>query len=713
MAREYTLDRYRNFGIMAHIDAGKTTTTERILYYTGKSHKIGEVHDGAATMDWMEQERGITITSAATTTFWFRTEDGKNPTGIYGETPEEAKFRFNIIDTPGHVDFTIEVERSLAVLDGAVCVLDANAGVEPQTETVWRQADRYKVPRIVFVNKMDKIGADFFNCVAMIKDRTGAIPAPIQMPIGAENELEGHVDLITMKEWVWAGEDLGASWEIRDIRPELQDKAEEMRGELIEIAVEMDDAAMEAYLEGNEPDEATLRTLIRKGTLSLSFVPVLCGSAFKNKGVQPMLNAVIDFLPGPLDVPPYMGFAPGDEDEVRNIERKADDSQPFSGLAFKIMNDPYMGTLTFTRIYSGTLSKGDSFMNSTKGKKERVGRMVMMHSNKQDEITEAFAGDIVAIAGLKETTTGDTVCDPNKPVVLETMTFPDPVIEIAVEPKSKADQEKMSVGLQRLAAEDPSFQVETNHESGQTIMKGMGELHLDILIDRLKREFKVEANIGQPQVAYREKIGRGAEIDYTHKKQSGGTGQFARVKLQFEPLESGSGFIFESQIVGGSVPKEYIPGVEKGLESAKENGLLAGYPVTDFKATLVDGAFHDVDSSVLAFEIASRAAFRELKGQGDPRLMEPVMAVEVVTPEDYMGDVIGDLNSRRGQIQGSEPRGNAVAIKAFVPLVNMFGYVSDLRGMSQGRAQFTMLFDHYDEVPRAEAQKIISEVAGS
>ena len=715
MAREYTLDRYRNFGIMAHIDAGKTTTTERILYYTGKSHKIGEVHDGAATMDWMEQEqeRGITITSAATTTFWFRTEDGKTPTGIYGDTPEEAKFRFNIIDTPGHVDFTIEVERSLAVLDGAVCVLDANAGVEPQTETVWRQADRYKVPRIVFVNKMDKIGADFFNCVEMIKDRTGAIPAPIQMPIGAETELEGHVDLITMKEWVWAGEDLGASWEIRDIRPELKDKAEEMRAELIEIAVEMDDAAMEAYLEGNEPDEATLRTLIRKGTLSLSFVPVLCGSAFKNKGVQPMLNAVIDFLPGPLDVPPYMGFAPGDEDEVRNIERKADDSQPFSGLAFKIMNDPYMGTLTFTRIYSGTLSKGDSFMNSTKGKKERVGRMVMMHSNKQDEITEAFAGDIVAIAGLKETTTGDTVCDPNKPVVLETMTFPDPVIEIAVEPKSKADQEKMSVGLQRLAAEDPSFQVETNHESGQTIMKGMGELHLDILIDRLKREFKVEANIGQPQVAYREKIGRGAEIDYTHKKQSGGTGQFARVKLEFEPLESGSGFIFESKIVGGAVPKEYIPGVEKGLESAKENGLLAGYPVTDFKATLVDGAFHDVDSSVLAFEIASRAAFRELKGQGDPRLMEPVMAVEVVTPEDYMGDVIGDLNSRRGQIQGSEPRGNAVAIKAFVPLVNMFGYVSDLRGMSQGRAQFTMLFDHYDEVPRAEAQKIISEVAGS
>ncbi|MCB9962475.1 MAG: elongation factor G [Hyphomonas sp.] len=707
MAREYPLERYRNFGIMAHIDAGKTTTTERILYYTGKSHKIGEVHDGAATMDWMEQEqeRGITITSAATTTFWERTEDGK--------TADTPKFRFNIIDTPGHVDFTIEVERSLAVLDGAVCVLDANAGVEPQTETVWRQADRYKVPRIVFVNKMDKIGADFFNCVRMIKDRTGATPAAIQLPIGAETELEGHVDLITMKEWVWAGDDLGASWEVREIRDSLKDQAEEWRGKLIETAVEMDDAAMEAYLEGNEPDIATLRKLIRKGTLSLSFVPVLCGSAFKNKGVQPMLNAVIDFLPGPLDVPAYMGFAPGDEEEVRNIERKADDAQPFSGLAFKIMNDPYMGTLTFTRIYSGTLSKGDSFMNSTKGKKERVGRMVMMHSNKQDEITEAFAGDIVALAGLKETTTGDTVCDPNKPVVLETMTFPEPVIEIAVEPKSKADQEKMSVGLQRLAAEDPSFRVETDHESGQTIMKGMGELHLDILIDRLKREFKVEANIGQPQVAYREKLGRAAEIDYTHKKQSGGTGQFGRVKLQFEPLEAGSGFQFESAIVGGAVPKEYIPGVEKGLEMAKENGLLAGYPVTDFKATLVDGAFHDVDSSVLAFEIAARGAFRELKSQGDPRLMEPIMSVEVVTPEDYMGDVIGDLNSRRGQIQGSEPRGNAVAIKAFVPLVNMFGYVSDLRGMSQGRAQFTMIFDHYDEVPRAEAQKIISEVAGS
>ena len=708
MAREYPLERYRNFGIMAHIDAGKTTTTERILYYTGKSHKIGEVHDGAATMDWMvqEQERGITITSAATTTFWERTEDGT--------TAQTPKYRFNIIDTPGHVDFTIEVERSLAVLDGAVCVLDANAGVEPQTETVWRQADRYKVPRVVFVNKMDKIGADFFNCVRMIKDRTGATPAPIQLPIGAENHLEGHIDLITMKEWVWEGEDLGASWVLKPIRESMQAEANEWRAKLIELAVEMDDAVMEAFLvEGTEPDVDTLRKLIRKATLEMKFVPVMCGSAFKNKGVQPMLNAVVDFLPSPLDVPAYMGFKPGDETETRNLPRHADDAEPFSGLAFKIMNDPYMGTLTFTRIYSGKLSKGDAFLNSTKGKRERVGRMVMMHANKQDEITEAFAGDIVALAGLKETTTGDTVCDPNDPVVLETMTFPDPVIEIAVEPKSKADQEKMSVGLQRLAAEDPSFRVETDFESGQTIMKGMGELHLDILIDRLKREFKVEANIGQPQVAYREKLGRAAEIDFTHKKQSGGTGQFARIKVQFEPLEPGSGFVFESAIVGGAVPKEDIPGVSKGLEMAKENGLLAGYPVTDFRAKLVDGAFHDVDSSVLAFEIAARGAFRELKGKGDPRLMEPIMKVEVVTPEDYMGDVIGDLNSRRGQIQGSEARGNATAITAMVPLVNMFGYVSTLRGMSQGRAQFTMIFDHYDEVPRAEAQKIIQEVSGS
>ncbi|MGB0262267.1 MAG: elongation factor G, partial [Henriciella sp.] len=566
MSRDYTLERYRNFGIMAHIDAGKTTTTERILYYTGKSHKIGEVHDGAATMDWMEQEqeRGITITSAATTTFWERTEDG--------QTALSPKYRFNIIDTPGHVDFTIEVERSLAVLDGAVCVLDANAGVEPQTETVWRQADRYEVPRIVFVNKMDKTGADFFNCVKMIKDRTGAIPAPIQMPIGSETELEGHVDLVTMKEWVWAGEDLGASWELREIRPELADKAAEMRAELVELAVEQDEETMEAYLEGVEPTEEKLRELIRKATLSMSFIPVLCGSAFKNKGVQPMLNAVVDYLPGPLDVPAYKGFKPGDETETRDIVRSADDGQPFAGLAFKIMNDPFVGSLTFIRIYSGTLTKGGSMMNSTKGKQERIGRMMMMHSNNREEIEEAFAGDIIALAGLKETTTGDTLCAKSDPVVLETMTFPDPVIEIAVEPKSKADQEKMSLGLARLAAEDPSFRVETDHESGQTIMKGMGELHLDILVDRLKREFKVEANIGQPQVAYREALGQGADIDYTHKKQSGGSGQFARVKIRFEPLEPGSGFVFENEVVGGNVPKEYIPGVEKGLESAKENG---------------------------------------------------------------------------------------------------------------------------------------------
>lgn len=705
MARDYPLERYRNFGIMAHIDAGKTTTTERILYYTGKSHKIGEVHDGAATMDWMEQEqeRGITITSAATTTFWERTEDGK--------TAQTEKHRFNIIDTPGHVDFTIEVERSLAVLDGAVCVLDANAGVEPQTETVWRQADRYKVPRVVYVNKMDKLGADFFNCVKMIKERTGAQPAPIQFPIGAESELEGLVDLLTMKEWVWLGEDLGATWELREIRDELKDKAEEMRGELVELAVEQDEEAMEAYLEGNEPDVDTLRKLIRKGTLSMSFVPVLCGSAFKNKGVQPMLNAVIDYLPSPLDVEAYKGFKPGDEEEVRNIERSADDNQPFAGLAFKIMNDPFVGSLTFVRIYSGTLTKGGSMLNATKGKQERIGRMMMMHSNNREEIEEAFAGDIIALAGLKDTTTGDTLCDKSDPVVLETMNFPDPVIEIAVEPKTKADQEKMSAGLQRLAAEDPSFRVETDIESGQTIMKGMGELHLDVLVDRLKREFKVEANIGAPQVAYREAISNPAEIDYTHKKQSGGSGQFARIKVQFEPGEAGTGFVFESKIVGGSVPKEYIPGVEKGIESAMGNGLLAGYPMSDLKATLIDGAYHDVDSSVLAFEIAGRAAFRELKSQGNPRLMEPVMKVEVITPEDYMGDIIGDLNSRRGQIQGSEPRGNVTAINAFVPLANMFGYVGNLRGMSQGRAQFVMIFDHYEEVPRAESEKIIAQVA--
>jgi elongation factor G len=707
MARDYPLQRYRNFGIMAHIDAGKTTTTERILYYTGRSHKIGEVHDGAATMDWMEQEqeRGITITSAATTTFWQRQED---PTA---EGTSDTKFRFNIIDTPGHVDFTIEVERSLAVLDGAVALLDANAGVEPQTETVWRQADRYKVPRMVFVNKMDKIGADFFNCVKMIKDRTGATPVPVNLPIGAEDKLEGIVDLITMEEWVWQSEDLGASWVRQPIRDDLKDLADEWRNTMVEAAVEQDDDAMEAYLEGNEPDAETLRKLIRKGTLSLSFVPVLAGSAFKNKGVQPLLNAVTDFLPSPLDVPAYMGFSPDDETEERNIARHADDEEPFSALAFKIMNDPFVGSLTFTRIYSGKIAKGDSMLNSTKGKRERVGRMMMMHSNNREEIDEAFAGDIIALAGLKETTTGDTLCDPSKSVVLETMTFPDPVIEIAVEPRTKADQEKMAAALQRLAAEDPSFRVETDLESGQTIMKGMGELHLDILVDRMKREFKVEANIGAPQVAYRETIGHAVEHTYTHKKQTGGSGQFAEVKLNIVPTEPGEGYSFESKIVGGAVPKEYIPGVEKGIKSVMDSGPLAGFPVIDFRVELSDGKFHDVDSSVLAFEIASRMCMREGMRKAGAKLLEPIMKVEVVTPEEYTGGIIGDLTSRRGQVQGQDTRGNANVINAFVPLANMFGYINTLRSMSSGRAQFTMQFDHYEAVPQNISEEIQKKYA--
>ncbi|WP_299361281.1 elongation factor G [uncultured Paracoccus sp.] len=707
MAREYPLQRYRNFGIMAHIDAGKTTTTERILFYTGKSHKIGEVHDGAATMDWMEQEaeRGITITSAATTTYWQRQED---PTT---EGTSDTKYRFNIIDTPGHVDFTIEVERSLAVLDGAIALLDANAGVEPQTETVWRQADRYKVPRLVFVNKMDKIGADFFKCVQMIKDRTGGTPCPIVLPIGAEDKLEGIIDLIKMEEWVWKGEDLGASWVRQPIRDDLQDLADEWRGKMIELAVEMDDDAMEQYLEGNEPDEATLRKLLRQGTLTMTFFPVLAGSSFKNKGVQPLLNAVIDYLPAPVDVPTLMGFSPDDEAEERNIAREASDEAPFSALAFKIMNDPFVGSLTFTRIYSGTLKKGDQMLNSTKGKRERVGRMMVMHAINREEIEGAFAGDIIALAGLKDTTTGDTLCDPAKPVVLETMTFPEPVIEIAVEPKSKADQEKMGLALQRLSAEDPSFRVETDLESGQTIMKGMGELHLDILVDRMKREFKVEANIGAPQVAYRETISQPADIDYTHKKQTGGTGQFARVKLEIQPTEPGEGYSFESRIVGGSVPKEYIPGVEKGIKSVMDSGPLAGFPVIDFKVALVDGAFHDVDSSVLAFEIASRAAMREGLKKAGAKLLEPIMKVEVVTPEEYTGSIIGDLTSRRGMVRGQDTRGNANVIDAMVPLANMFGYINNLRSMSSGRAVFTMQFDHYEAVPQNISDEIQKKYA--
>ena len=705
MAREYPLERYRNFGIMAHIDAGKTTTTERILFYTGKSHKIGEVHDGAATMDWMEQEqeRGITITSAATTTFWEKTIDGS--------TPLSEKHRFNIIDTPGHVDFTIEVERSLAVLDGAICLLDGNAGVEPQTETVWRQADRYKVPRIVFVNKMDKIGADFFNCVKMIKDRTGATPLPVQLPIGAEDQLEGIIDLITMEEWTWKGEDLGASWTRQAVRDELKDLADEWRANLVETVVDQDDDVMEAYLEGNEPDQDTLRRLIRKGTLALDFVPVCTGSAFKNKGVQPLLNAVIDYLPGPLDVPAYMGFDPKDETETRNIARSAKDDDPFAALAFKIMNDPFVGSLTFTRVYSGVVSKGDQILNSTKGKKERVGRMMMMHSNSREEIDWAAAGDIIALAGLKETTTGDTLCNAQAPVVLETMTFPDPVIEIAVEPKTKNDQEKMSQGLARLAAEDPSFRVETDHESGQTIMKGMGELHLDILVDRLKREFKVEANIGAPQVAYRETISHKIEHTYTHKKQSGGSGQFAEVKLEITPTEPGEGYSFESRIVGGTVPKEYIPGVEKGVGSVMDSGPLAGFPVIDFKVALLDGKYHDVDSSVMAFEIAARMCMREGLKKAGAKLLEPMMKVEVVTPEEYTGSIIGDLTSRRGQVTGQDQRGNAIAIDAFVPLANMFGYINNLRSMSSGRANFTMQFDHYEPVPQNVSDEIQKKYA--
>ena len=707
MARDYQLERYRNFGIMAHIDAGKTTCSERILFYTGKSHNLGEVHDGAATMDWMEQEqeRGITITSAATTTFWQRQDD---PTK---EGTSDTKYRMNIIDTPGHVDFTIEVERSLAVLDGAICVLDANAGVEPQTETVWRQADRYKVPRIVFVNKMDKIGADFYNCVKMIEDRTGARAVPIALPIGAEHELEGLVDLVTMEEWVYNSEDMGATWNRVPIRDSLKEIADEWRAKLIENAVEMDDDAMMAYLDGEEPDVPTLRDLIRKGTLSLSFVPVLGGSAFKNKGVQPLLNAVVDYLPSPLDVVDYMGFAPDDETETRNIPRRADDSMPFSGLAFKIMNDPFVGSLTFTRIYSGVMRKGETVHNSTKGKKERIGRMMMMHSNDRTEIEEAFSGDIIALAGLKDTTTGDTLCDSRAQVVLETMTFPDPVIEIAVEPKTKGDQEKMSAGLARLAAEDPSFRVETDIESGQTILKGMGELHLDILVDRLKREFKVDANIGAPQVAYRETIGHELEHTYTHKKQSGGSGQFAEVKMILSPTEAGEGFSFESRIVGGSVPKEYIPGVEKGIRSVMDSGPLAGFPVIDFKVALIDGKYHDVDSSVMAFEIAARMCMREGLRRAGAKLLEPIMKVEVVTPEEYTGNVIGDLTSRRGQVSGQEPRGNAISILSNVPLANMFGYINTLRSMTSGRAQFTMQFSHYDPVPRNVSEEIQSKFA--
>jgi elongation factor G len=690
MPRSHPIEDYRNFGIMAHIDAGKTTTTERILYYTGKSHKIGEVHDGAATMDFMEQEqeRGITITSAATTAIW-------------------NDHRLNIIDTPGHVDFTIEVERSLRVLDGAVVVLDGNQGVEPQTETVWRQGDKYRVPRIVFANKMDKIGADFFQCLKDIVDRLGAKPIAIQLPIGAESSFKGLVDLVKMKGIVWNDESLGAKFDYVDIPADMLDQAKEYREKMIEAAVELDDAALTDFLDGKEPSEETLKKLIRKAVITGAFFPVLCGSAFKNKGVQPLLDAVVDFLPSPLDVPAIKGEGEKGEEVLRH----ADDKEPTSVLAFKIMDDPFVGTITFCRIYSGVLTTGMQLINSTRDRKERVGRMLLMHANNREDIKEAFAGDIVALASLKETRTGDTLCDPKQFVILEKMEFPEPVIEIAIEPKSKADQEKLGVALAKLAAEDPSFRVSTDQESGQTILKGMGELHLDIKVDILKRTYKVDANIGAPQVAYREKITKAVTIDYQHKKQTGGTGQFAQIKIVVEPMEPGKGFEFENKVVGGAVPKEYIPGVEKGLESVLGAGVLAGFPVVDLKVTLIDGRYHDVDSSALAFEIASRAALREALQKGGSVLLEPIMKVEVVTPEDYTGSVIGDLNSRRGQIQGQDMRGNANVINAMVPLANMFGYVNNLRSMSQGRATFTMQFDHYEQVPTAVAQEVQKKFA--
>jgi len=691
MARTTPLARYRNIGIMAHIDAGKTTTTERILFYTGRSHKMGEVHDGAATMDWMEQEqeRGITITSAATTCFW-------------------RDHRINIIDTPGHVDFTIEVERSLRVLDGAVCVFDSVAGVEPQSETVWRQADKYGVPRICLVNKMDRVGTDFFRCVDMMVDRLGANPLVVQLPLGGEADYTGIIDLIKMKSVVWREETLGAEFGEADIPAEYAAQAAEYREKLVEAVVECDEPALEAYLEGVEPDEDTLKRCIRAGTVAGAFVPVLNGSAFKNKGVQPLLDAVVDFLPSPLDVTAIKGLEPDDGAEVT---RRSSDDEPFSALAFKIMNDPYVGTLTFVRVYSGVIVNGQSTRNTVKGKRERIGRMLEMHANHREDIKEARAGDIVALCGLKNTTTGDTLSDPDHPVVLERMDFPDPVIEVAVEPKTKADQEKMGVALGRLAAEDPSFRVAVDDETGQTLIRGMGELHLEIIVDRMKREFKVDANVGAPQVAYRETITRAAECDYTHKKQTGGAGQFARIKLRIEPGEAGVGFEFDSKVVGGNVPREYVPGVQKGLRGAMATGVVAGYPMIDIKATLLDGAYHEVDSSVMAFEIAARAAFREAVGKAAPRLLEPIMRVEVVTPDEYMGDVIGDLNSRRGQIQGMDPRGNATLVRAMVPLATMFGYVNSLRSVSQGRAQYSMFFDHYEQVPRMVAEEMLAKLA--
>jgi elongation factor G len=691
MARSHPLSMYRNIGIMAHIDAGKTTTTERILFYTGKSYKIGEVHEGTATMDWMEQEqeRGITITSAATTCFW-------------------NDHRINIIDTPGHVDFTIEVERSLRVLDGAITCFDGVAGVEPQSETVWRQADKYNVPRMCFINKLDRTGANFEMCVDMIKDRLGARPAVLYLPIGIEGGFKGLVDLVENRAIIWLEESLGAKFEYQEIPADLAAKAAKARSDLIEMAVEQDDDIMEAYLEGTEPDVATLKALIRKGTLSSAFVPILCGSAFKNKGVQPLLDAVVDYLPSPLDVPAINGLK---LDGVTEDARAASDDAPFSALAFKIMNDPFVGTLTFARIYSGKLETASSVQNSVKDKKEKVGRMLLMHANDREDIQIAYAGDIVALAGLKDTTTGDTLCSQADPIVLERMEFPDPVIEVSVEPKTKADQEKMGVALNRLAREDPSFRVSTDHESGQTILKGMGELHLEIMVDRMRREFKVEANVGAPQVAYREYLAKKVDIDYTHKKQSGGSGQFGRVKFTATPGERGSGIIFSDDVKGGNIPKEYIPSVEKGMRETAASGSLIGFPIIDFEISLYDGAYHDVDSSALAFEICARAAMREAAQKAGIKLLEPIMKVEVVTPEDYLGDVIGDMNSRRGQILGTDSRGNAQTVEAMVPLANMFGYVNQLRSFTQGRAQYSMQFSHYDEVPANVAEEVKAKLA--
>ena len=689
--KKYSLDKYRNIGIMAHIDAGKTTTTERILFYTGKNHKIGEVHDGAATMDWMEQEqeRGITITSAATTCFW-------------------NDHRINIIDTPGHVDFTIEVERSLKVLDGAVCLFDGVAGVEPQSETVWRQADKYKVPRICFVNKLDRTGADFFRCVSMIKNRLGCVPIVLQLPIGMESELKGVVDLVKMKAITWKNDDLGAKFEITEIPAELKEQSSKYRKELVELAVEQDEKLMEAYLEGKEPSEIDLKKCIRKGTIGFDFVPIVTGSAFKNKGVQTLLDSVVDYLPSPMDIGSIEATKLGSEEK---LNMKFGDSEPFSALAFKVANDPFVGSLTFIRIYSGTLKTGTAIYNSSKEKVERVGRMMLMHANSREDIKEATTGDIVALAGLKYTVTGHTLCEEDKPILLEPMDFPDPVIEIAVEPKTKADQEKMGEALSRLAKEDPSFRVSSDEESGQTIIKGMGELHLDIIVDRMKREFKVEANIGAPQVAYRETILNSTEVTYTHKKQSGGAGQFAKVTLSVEPLAPGKGREIENLVKGGAIPKEFIPGVEKGVEGVAESGILAGFPIIDYKVKILDGLHHDVDSSVLAFELAARMCFKEACQKATLKLLEPIMKVEVVTPEDFMGDVIGDLNSRRGQIGSTEPRGNATAITATVPLANMFGYINNLRSATQGRAQYTMEFSHYDKVPQNVQDEVTKKLA--